>query len=56
MKLIEIDKPVCKLYLSNTVFTNITITAAVIKGLKIFFIQYVCVAINVSTRIMHSVV
>ena len=55
MKLIETDKPVCKLCLSKTVF-NITMTAAVIKSLKIFFIQYVHVAINVSTRIMHPVV
>ena len=55
MKLIETDKPVCKLCLSNTVFTNITMTAAIIKSENIF--HTVCtVAINVSTRIMHSVV
>ena len=53
MKLIETDKPVCKLCLSNTVFTNITMTAAVIKSLKIFFIQYVHVAINVSTLLYN---
>ena len=53
MKLIEIDKPVCKLCLSNTVFTNVTMTAAAIKSLKIFFIQYVGVAINVPTLLYN---